>query len=124
MPNASDAYAQLKASGYLPDHTDVIGAGIVGHLDTDTIAALDGDPRFASGVLYGLHRDVGAHLQDFRAFSGTFGKGSLQIVVDHVTGRFYADVDNFNPYQDVVGFLGHAFGEVIPMWFRRKAKDA
>jgi hypothetical protein len=114
MPNAADALDQLRASGYLPDHCDVLGSGVVGVLTTPTITRLIADSRFANGVLYGLHRDVGAHLQDFRSFSGTFGRGSLQIVVDHQTGRFYSDIDVFNPYEDLIGFFGHAFAEVVP----------
>jgi hypothetical protein len=82
-------------------------------------ARLAQDPRFASGVLYAMHTDVGEHLEDYRSFTGALGKGSLQIVVDRQTGRAYADVDRFSPYGDVVGFLGHAFGEVIPNWFKK-----
>ena len=81
-------------------------------------AQLDADPRFACGLLHGLHADVGAHRRDYRAHTGTFGKGSLQIVVDWMTGNAYADVDRWSPYSDVVGFLGHA-GEVIGGWFRK-----
>jgi hypothetical protein len=83
-------------------------------------AALELDPRFASGVLHGLHADVGAHRDDYRSYSGAFGKGSLQIVVDRVTGAAYADVDGHNPYQDVVGFVGHAFAEVVPGWIKKR----
>jgi len=33
--------------------------------------------------------------------------------------RGYADTDRFNPYQDVRGFLGHTFLELIPNRLRR-----
>jgi hypothetical protein len=39
--------------------------------------------------------------------------------MDRYTGHFYADVDRFNPYQDVVNAFGHVFGEVLPHLFRR-----
>lgn len=73
---------------------------------------------FAEGVLFGLHLDVGDELTDFRSFRGKFGKGSMQIVLDKRTGRFYADVDLWNPYADLVNFVGHT-GEVLANWFRR-----
>ena len=82
------------------------------------ISVLLRDPRFASGVLHGLHPEVGTHRRDFRAYRGTFGKGSLQIVVDERTGKFYADVDHWNPYEDVVNWVGHA-GEVLRGWWNR-----
>ena len=80
---------------------------------------LRNDDRFARGILHGLHADVGEHREDFRSHTGAFGKGSLQIVFDRVTGQAYADVDRWSPYADLVGFVGHA-GEVIGGWFRRK----
>lgn len=52
-------------------------------------------------------------------FTGTFGDGILQIVIDQDTGRFHVDVDRFNPYEDVVNFFGHTFAEVLPNLFRR-----
>lgn len=88
------------------------------------LTRLQQDDRFASGILHGLHADVGEDRADFRSHTGALGKGSLQIVVDKQTGRAYADVDRFSPYSDVVGFLGHAFGEVIPGWFRKRKKAA
>jgi hypothetical protein len=80
---------------------------------------LKNDPNFANGWLYGFHRDVGDNLADFRSFTGTFGDGSLQIVMDRYTGNFWIDVDRFNPYQDVVNFFGHAFVEVLPNLFKK-----
>ena len=40
-------------------------------------------------------------------------KGSMQIVYNSDTHEGYFDVDRFNPYQDVRGFMGHAFLEVL-----------
>lgn len=74
---------------------------------------------YASGILYGFHTDVGRNLWDYRSFTGTFGSGSLQVVMDRTTGQFHIDVDQFNPYQDVVNFVGHAFVEVLPNLFRK-----
>jgi hypothetical protein len=82
------------------------------------VVSLRRDRRFNEGMLHRLHADVGNNLTDFRSTRGAFGQGSLQIVVDLTTGTFYADVDLFNPYQDVVNWVGHA-GEVVAGWFRR-----
>lgn len=82
------------------------------------VAVLRANDRFIEGLLHGLHGDVGPNRTDFRSIRGSFGKGSLQIVLDPLTGVFYADVDRFSPYDDVVGFVGHA-GEVIRGWWRR-----
>ena len=62
--------------------------------------------------------DVGAKLTDFRSYRGVLGKGSLQIVLDKETGRFYADCDKFNIYEDLVNIFGHSFGEVVPYFVR------
>ena len=80
--------------------------------------ALRADERFASGGLHHLHPEVGSDRADFRSYRGTFGRGSLQIVVDLQTGAFYADVDQWNPYEDVVNWVGHA-GEVLKGWWKR-----
>lgn len=84
--------------------------------------ALALDHRFANGALHGLHQDVGQHRQDYRAYRGSFGPGSLQIVLDTKTGAAYADIDRHNPYADVFGFLGHTFLDVLPNWLRRRFK--
>lgn len=90
---------------------------------TTIIEQLLHDDRFASGALHGLHVTVGLDRRDFRAYRGALGKhhkGSLQIVIDATTGNFYADIDAWNPYEDVISWVGHAFGEVVPHWLRRK----
>jgi hypothetical protein len=117
---------QIEKSGYMPWLLSYQESGetLLGFLDIGAVDLLKKDPRFANGIFYGLHRDVGKNLIDFRSYNGTFGKGSLQLVVDTVTGAVYADVDRWNPYQDVVSVVGH-LGEVlagIPRMFRRKKR--
>lgn len=124
----SEALRQITRAGLL-DYLTITGvtqSSVHGKLNLEAVPLLSGDKRFARGVLYGLHRDVGTDLTDFRSFGGELGKGSLQIVVDTKTGDCYCDVDRFSPYGDVVGFLGHAFAEVVPHWlmrFRRRKVD-
>ncbi len=125
--------AQLGAAGILRYLTPIavtdrmISASSSPHHDT-VIRTLMEDPRFLCGSLHGLHVDVGTDRRDFRAIRGALGKdykGSLQIVIDATTGNFYADVDRYNPYADVVDWCGHAFGEVVPhLWKRRKSDHA
>lgn len=80
------------------------------------------DGSFAKGALYGFHINEvpGGNLTDIRSYTGTFGDGSLQIVVSANSLNFYADVDRFNPYQDLVKFFGHTFLEVLPGLFHFK----
>lgn len=121
MRRATDVLAQIdKAglSGYLEGVPLATASSVTGRFRLAALEALAADPRFATGLLYQLHKDVGGDLTEYRAYRGELGPGSLQIVVDKRTGRFYADLDNFNPYQDVVDAVGHAFGEVIPGWLR------
>jgi hypothetical protein len=111
---------QLQQAGLLSRVTDVrldpFSVRFVASLPL--LAMLDADARFAKGILYGLHRDVGHHLIDYRSHTGVLGKGSLQVVVDTSTYESYADVDSFSPYTDLVGIVGHT-GEVIKGWFRK-----
>lgn len=122
MTRAEQACEQLKKSGYLAyvERYRVEGDGCRGTMRLEALQRLTGDTkRFASGVLYGLHEDVGSHLHDFRSFTGQFGTGSLQIVLDDQTGAFWADVDEANPYEDVVNIVHHTFGEVVPHWVQK-----
>ena len=93
------------------------GPTVQGVLHPVTRLALAADERFIEGPLGVLH-DVGSPKTEYRSVRGTFGKGSLQVVVNTVDGRCVMDVDRFSPYDDVVGFFGHAW-EVVRGWFRR-----
>ena len=109
----------LWASGlseYIYDlHWDEASHSYTGHMDPYVFDLIMQDPDFANGSLYAFHTSVGRDIWDFRSFNNYLDTGrSLQIVVDQYTGNFYADTDRFNPYQDVVSFLGHAFVEVLP----------
>lgn len=114
---------QLAAAGLLPllvptDVTEThVRAVVRGDALPGLLQRLDGDPRFAHGSLHLLHVDVGAHRRDYRAYRGTFGRGALQVVLDARTGACYADIDRWNPYADVVNWVGHA-GEVLRGWWR------
>jgi hypothetical protein len=123
---ASLALEQLERAGYLSYvlECEQRDNGWRGIMHTDAIPRLMADDCFAHGLLYGLHTDVGKDLIDFRSYNGTFGRGSLQIVIDKRTGAFWADVDAHNPYNDLVRFFGHAFGEVIPHFFQRLFRRA
>lgn len=111
----------LQRAGYLDLAEDLTTDGLnaSGRFPVEVFDRLMDDERFANGELHALHDDVGEHRHDFRGYRNAFGAGSLQIVMDRKTGRFHADVDKYNPYQDVSNFLGHAFGEVVPNWFKR-----
>jgi len=90
----------------------------------EIFAILNNTAIFLSGVFGWLHKkDVGAtrlrDILDYRSITGTLGERSLQVVVHRTTLRGYADTDRFNPYQDVRGFLGHTFLELIPNRLRR-----
>ncbi len=117
---ADEVFAQLHAAGLVPAlRVYQFGPGsITGRVDLRVVHRLRADPRFCEGPLHGLHADVGDDRLDFRSDRGAFGWGSLQIVIDKTTGRFYSDVDGWSPYMDAVNWIGHA-GEVLRGWFRR-----
>lgn len=120
-----DVFAQLQDAGYAQLLTawSLNGDTLVGTATPAFLARLRADDRFANGVFYGLHRDVGTDLADFRSYNGVLGPGSVQIVIDTNTLAVYADCDRFNPYEDVVRFLGHTgevLGDGIRRLFRRK----
>jgi len=85
-------------------------------LDNTTVFSSSNNSLFNFGILH--KKDVGGGpYTDYRSIMGVFGKGfpgSLQIVINNNTLQAYADVDRFNPYQDLRGFFGHAFIELIP----------
>lgn len=115
---------QLAKAGVLPGLTPVevsrrvVRATAPAEVLLGLIVRLKRDERFASGLLHQLHKDIGPNRVEFRSHLGSFGKRSMQIVLDPTTGRFYADLDRFNPYSSVAGWVGHA-GEVIGGWWRR-----
>jgi YD repeat-containing protein len=112
---------QLTISGYSAYITEAhwTPEGYSGKMDPSAYSNLINDGNFANGFLYGFHTDVGRNLRDFRSYTGSFGDGSLQIVLSSSTGDFHIDVDRFNPYQDVVNFFGHSFVEVLPSLFKK-----
>jgi hypothetical protein len=91
-----------------------VGPGPVvrGTLLPSVFVPLRADGRFIEGPLSQMHGEVGEPRTEFRSVRGSLGRGSLQIVVNTVTGRCVMDVDRFSPYDDVVGFVGHT-GEVL-----------
>jgi len=116
----NEAHKQLEQAGCLPFLRDVLVSQytVAAVAQLALVAKLRADTRFMSGIFFGLHRDVGDHLMDFRSFRGVLGSGSLQIVLDQKTGRLYADVDRFSPYSDILGFVGHS-AEVVGHFFRK-----
>jgi hypothetical protein len=121
MSAVMDQIARAGYSQFVQDYVEH-GDTLLGNVDLELIDRLHHDPRFASGVFYGFHRDVGGDLIDFRSYNGELGEGSLQLVIDRFTGAIYADIDRFNPYQDVVRIFGHLFREVLPGFFRRRKR--
>jgi len=123
---ASAVLEQLDAAGVLSQSLSLEEreASVVGRLPLMVIGQLRADERFAEGPLYKLHADVGEDLTEFRSYRGTLGRGSLQIVIDKETGRFYADVDAFNPYADLVNFVGHSSEVVAGVWRKLRRRRA
>jgi hypothetical protein len=66
---------------------------------------------FRRGFLHSRHKDIGPKRLDFRSDRGSLGAGSLQVVFSRLTGVVFMDVDEYNPYEDIASFFGHA-GEV------------
>jgi hypothetical protein len=118
----SEVVRQITVAGYLECCIGLTTGDCCLHFQLSNAGyeRLANDKRFVSGLFYGLHRDVGPHLKDYRSHTGSFGRGSLQITFSETTGQAYADVDRWSPYSDVVGFVGHA-GEVIggSGWFKK-----
>jgi hypothetical protein len=114
---------ELSAAGIFEQITNPVwnGHGFTGQLSADVVNQLQSDGNFASGILYGFHISEvpGGNLTDFRSYTGTFGDGSLQVVISgNSPYNFYSDVDRFNPYQDLVNLFGHTFMEVLPGLFK------
>ncbi len=97
-------------NAHTPDLRALI-AFLDGHVDNG------GTGIFRKGWLHNRHKDVGPARIDYRSFRGALGKGSMQIVVSTTTGAVFIDMDEFNPYEDLVSFIGHAW-EVARNRFR------
>jgi hypothetical protein len=118
MPE-NEAMRQLRRSGYAVflQHVYCDEACVRGTIKPELLGVLERRLREdcdhgTCGGLHGLHKDVGRNRFEWRSHRGTYGDGSLQIVIGRDTGRVYADIDRFSPYDDLVGFAGHS-GEVI-----------
>jgi hypothetical protein len=78
------------------------------------VAYLEGQLRvgtegiFRRGILHNRHKDVGPKRLDYRSDRGLLGPGSMQVVFSTLTGVVFIDMDDFNPYEDVASFFGHA----------------
>lgn len=76
--------------------------------------------HYTTGPLFGFHQEMllpGTETVSYRSYNGTYGPGSLQFVVNSTSLQFHADVDNFNPNQDLVSLFGHFYTEVLPDLF-------
>ena len=119
---------QLEAAGLLSCciSCELESKSVRGVAHLTIFDALRAHASIQEGWFHGLHPDVGEHRTDFRGHRNAFGHGSLQIVIDRVTGKYYADVDAFSPYEDVVNFVGHS-SEVVGHFFGklfRRRKNA
>lgn len=124
-PRSSDeVVVQLAAAGLEEFIRDVRCEGhtVHGVIGMRAVVQLRNDPRFAEGGAHHLHPNVGRPRTEFRSNRGALGRGSLQIVVNLVTGVFEADVDRFN-MQDLVNVIGHGLLEVLPGLFTRKTTE-
>ncbi|MGB7217659.1 MAG: hypothetical protein WBD07_02525, partial [Vicinamibacterales bacterium] len=80
----------------------------------------DPNATFTTGPLFGFHQEMllpGTDTVSYRSYNGTFGSGSLQLVVNTSTRQAHIDVDGYNPNQDLVSLFGHFYTEVLPDLF-------
>jgi hypothetical protein len=121
-PTGDQVLEQLKAVGCFQFiHDYIVGPiSVAGTCELRMVAhVLRKDARFIEGFLHWLHVDVGPNRTDFRSVKGSVGVGSLQVVVDLKSGRFYSDVDGWNPYQDLVNWIGHTVSDVFGVGKKR-----
>lgn len=136
------ALAYLTAAGLtvLPDPCEAGDESCVrGWLDVHDLAQLDADAARwqRQPILSAFHADLGPHRREWRSWRND--GYSVQVVANpedvKLVGpvamcRVYADVDRYNPEQDLVNLVGHGFGEVLPdetvslgrtigRWFKR-----
>ena len=103
------------------------GGGVVFEIPVDQrdalVSYLKTNGCFLSGSGYGYHkrqvRGPGPERRysDSRSVRSGGSTGSLQFVLGEIG---YADLDRYNPYQDVLNFFGHLFWEVAPYEFGRR----
>jgi hypothetical protein len=95
----------FRARGFNADALDLCAliAFLEGQVDTGDTGI------FRKGRLHNGHKDVGPARIDYRSFRGALGSGSMQIVVSTTTGAVFIDMDQFNPYEDIASFIGHAW---------------
>lgn len=125
--------AYLKAAGlmqYIVGEMKASGNGLTFQFDqahrAEVLAILNNTKIFSSSnrswFNFGqMHKGEvgGPPFTDYRSIMGTLGPRSLQVVINGTTLKAFADTDRFNPYQDLRGFFGHAFLEVMPGRLRR-----
>lgn len=112
---------QIRAAGVLP-HVRAMHFGenkITGVIGMLAVVALRKDKRFCEPGLHHLHPGVGRPRTEFRSDNDSLGEGSLQIVINTISGYFEADIDRVNPAPDAVGMVGHTFADVLPPWGKR-----
>ena len=108
----------MEASGTLPFLTGLTWheRGFYGQVkDVKAFAAylesrlhIGNEGIFRRGLLHNQHKDIGPKRLDFRSDRGSLGPGSMQVVFSRLTGVVFIDMDEFNPYEDIASFLGHA----------------
>ena len=108
----------IEASGTLPFLTGLTWheRGFYGQVkDVKAFAAylqsrlhIGNEGIFRRGPFHSRHKDVGPKRLDYRSDRGSLGPGSMEIVFSRLTGIVFIDMDDFNPYEDVASFLGHA----------------
>lgn len=108
----------IKASGTLPFLTGLTWheRGFYGQVkDVNAFAAylqsrlhIGNEGIFRRGPFHSRHKDIGSKRLDYRSDRGSLGPGSMQVVFSRLTGIVFIDMDEFNPYEDVASFFGHA----------------
>jgi hypothetical protein len=109
---------------YLPVGDKALNCYVRRECLQDLIYALQHDPRFYQDPWWRLHSNIGTHLISFRSYKKALDasdKRCMQIVVDQLTGKFYADWDLYNT-QDLANIVAHLFVEVLPIPWTWKAK--
>lgn len=119
---------QILAAGLYPFLQDCDisddGASVDGIASALILDNLDNNAYFLRGPLSALHPEIGTPRRDYRSLQGKYGPGSLQCVINPVTLKVHLDIDRYNPYHDLVRWVGHT-GEVLKGWwpFRRRQGD-